>query len=73
MQSPRDAYITAICKGSLPPHYALTVLYNAPQGIPCARTQESNQYNLSMGEPDHRHQVVAVGTPLPTASLPVGM
>ncbi|XP_047354852.1 protein MON2 homolog isoform X2 [Vespa velutina] len=72
LQSPRDAYITAICKGSLPPHYALTVLYNAPQGIPCARTQESNQYNLSMGEPDHRHQVVAVGTPLPTASLPVG-
>lgn len=22
----RDAFITAICKGSLPPHYALTVL-----------------------------------------------
>lgn len=22
----RDAFITAICKGSLPPHYALTIL-----------------------------------------------
>lgn len=24
--TPRDAFITAICKASLPPHYALTVL-----------------------------------------------
>uniref|UniRef100_A0A671NTX0 Protein MON2 homolog n=1 Tax=Sinocyclocheilus anshuiensis TaxID=1608454 RepID=A0A671NTX0_9TELE len=27
--TPRDAFITAICKASLPPHYALTVLSNA--------------------------------------------
>lgn len=73
LQTPRDAFITAICKASLPPHYALTVLYNAPQGIPSARQQESTQYNLTIGEPDYRQQVVAVGTPLPTASLPVGM
>nr|XP_034192055.1 protein MON2 homolog isoform X1 [Osmia lignaria] len=72
LQAPRDAFITAICKASLPPHYALTVLYNAPQGIPTARQQESTQYNVTIGEPDYRQQVVAVGTPLPTASLPVG-
>lgn len=72
MQAPRDAFITAICKASLPPHYALTVLYNAPQGIPSARQQDSPQYNLTIGEPDYRQQVVAVGTPLPTASLPIG-
>ncbi|XP_020288600.1 protein MON2 homolog isoform X3 [Pseudomyrmex gracilis] len=72
LQAPRDAFITAICKASLPPHYALTVLYNAPQGIPTVRQQDSAQYNLSIGEPDYRQQVVAVGTPLPTASLPIG-
>lgn len=71
LQPPRDAFITAICKASLPPHYALTVLYNAPQGIPTVRQQDS-AYNLTMGEPDYRQQVVAVGTPLPTASLPIG-
>lgn len=26
LETPRDAFITAICKSSLPPHYALTVL-----------------------------------------------
>lgn len=73
LQTPRDAFITAICKASLPPHYALTVLNNAPQGIPSARSQELSQYNPSgAGEPDYRQQVVAVGTPLPTASLPIG-
>ncbi|KAK0079107.1 hypothetical protein PV326_008920 [Microctonus aethiopoides] len=73
LQTPRDAFITAICKASLPPHYALTVLNSAPQGIPTARPQEPSQYNPStMGEPDYRQQVVAVGTPLPTASLPIG-
>ncbi|KAG5311481.1 MON2 protein, partial [Acromyrmex insinuator] len=72
LQAPRDAFITAICKASLPPNYALTVLYNAPQGIPIARQQDSTQYNLTIGEPDYRQQVVAVGTPLPTASLPIG-
>jgi len=34
----------------------------------------SSQYNLSSyNEGDYRQQVVAVGTPLPTASLPIGM
>lgn len=73
LNTPRDAFITAICKASLPPHYALTVLYSAPQGIPSARPQDSVQYNpASMGDSDYRQQVVAVGTPLPTASLPIG-
>lgn len=73
LHTPRDAFITAICKASLPPHYALTVLYSAPQGISNVRLQENNQYNPStMGETDYRQQVVAVGTPLPTASLPIG-
>lgn len=32
LMTPRDAFITALCKASLPPHYTLTVL-NA-QGTP---------------------------------------
>uniref|UniRef100_A0A4W4GTE3 Protein MON2 homolog n=1 Tax=Electrophorus electricus TaxID=8005 RepID=A0A4W4GTE3_ELEEL len=43
--TPRDAFITAICKASLPPHYALTALYsnaanlsNKTKNIQCMRT-----------------------------------
>uniref|UniRef100_A0A673XMV2 Protein MON2 homolog n=1 Tax=Salmo trutta TaxID=8032 RepID=A0A673XMV2_SALTR len=43
--TPRDAFITAICKASLPPHYALTVLSsntanlnNKAKNIQCMRT-----------------------------------
>ncbi|KAK7789330.1 hypothetical protein R5R35_012807 [Gryllus longicercus] len=75
LHTPRDAFITAICKASLPPHYALTVLNTAPQGAGSARSSQdlNSQYNLSTyGEADYRQQVVAVGTPLPTASLPIG-
>lgn len=32
----------------------------------------SNQYIGGCGENDFRHQVVAVGTPLPTSSMPIG-
>uniref|UniRef100_A0A8C3G6D8 Protein MON2 homolog n=1 Tax=Cyclopterus lumpus TaxID=8103 RepID=A0A8C3G6D8_CYCLU len=35
--TPRDAFITAICKASLPPHYALTVL-SCNTNIQCMRT-----------------------------------
>lgn len=31
--TPRDAFITAICKSSLPPHYALTVLNTVGSGV----------------------------------------
>ncbi|XP_047104332.1 protein MON2 homolog [Schistocerca piceifrons] len=80
LQIPRDAFITAICKASLPPHYALTILNSAPQGAGSGRghsrtsSQDMNsQYNVSAyNETDFRQQVVAVGTPLPTASLPIG-
>uniref|UniRef100_A0A3Q1J8N5 Protein MON2 homolog n=1 Tax=Anabas testudineus TaxID=64144 RepID=A0A3Q1J8N5_ANATE len=38
--TPRDAFITAICKASLPPHYALTVLSSnlTAKNIQCMRT-----------------------------------
>lgn len=32
LQTPRDAFITSICKSSLPPHYALTVLNTVTPG-----------------------------------------
>lgn len=32
LQIPRDAFITAICKSSLPPHYALTILNTVTPG-----------------------------------------
>ena len=32
MTLPRDAFMTALCKASLPPHYTLTILNT--QGVP---------------------------------------
>ncbi|XP_063995099.1 protein MON2 homolog [Diachasmimorpha longicaudata] len=102
LQTPRDAFITAICKASLPLHYALTVLNtngngNTVKGMrtgpltptrsqqqvenqsqnqtqsPAQHQDSCHNYNPSIVEPsDYRQQVVAVGTPLPTASLPIG-
>lgn len=87
LQTPRDAFITAVCKASLPPHYTLTVLVNAvPLGVGHTRshtgmlTQDGNgQYNITgiygsneMDNKQQQQQVVAVGTPLPTASMPMG-
>ncbi|XP_075218459.1 mon2 homolog, regulator of endosome-to-Golgi trafficking isoform X2 [Lycorma delicatula] len=82
LQTPQDAFITAICKASLPPHYTLTVLLNA---VPCGvgnrlhgggTNQEGNgQYGIGGmygNEVDYKQQVVAVGTPLPTPSMPLG-
>lgn len=78
----RDAFITSLCKASLPPHYTLTVLncnkqdnnannpsYNRSSSQDMGATINMGQY---MGESEMRQQVVAVGTPLPTASLPIG-
>ena len=94
LPTPRDAFITAICKASLPPHYALTVLHSAPQGIPSGMSLTKQQYQhqqqiaeigqpmsltpgqfnpSNLAESDYRQQVVAVGTPLATASLPIGI
>ncbi|KAK3101498.1 hypothetical protein FSP39_004044 [Pinctada imbricata] len=76
MTTPRDAFITALCKASLPPHYTLTVLNSqAPSSPPVQKghIRTSSQDLQSMtSESVERSQVVAVGTPLPTASLPVG-
>lgn len=86
LTTPRDAFITALCKSCLPPHYTLTVLNNA-SGTAAANSatggnggmqQRSHQRSPSQ-ETSHqyydsemRHQVVAVGSALATPSLPVG-
>ena len=33
LTTPRDAFITALCKASLPPHYNLSILSSAPAGL----------------------------------------
>ncbi|XP_066580371.1 protein MON2 homolog isoform X1 [Amia ocellicauda] len=63
--TPRDAFITAVCKASLPPHYALTVLSSS------ASTLSNKSYSIqgqsvqiiSPSSESHQ-QVVAVGQPL---------
>ncbi|XP_018111526.1 protein MON2 homolog isoform X7 [Xenopus laevis] len=63
--TPRDAFITAICKGSLPPHYALTVLNTSSAAI-CNKSYSIQGQNIQMISPssDSHQQVVAVGQPL---------
>ncbi|XP_071961451.1 protein MON2 homolog isoform X3 [Antedon mediterranea] len=77
----RDAFITCLCKASLPPHYALTVLNIAtPQNANILHkghkrsisrdglsSQQGQGSDGNANEPgDGRNQVVAVGTALPT-------
>jgi hypothetical protein len=70
----RDSFITAVCKASLPPHYTLSVLKATPSTQLVSGGQQAQQEQEPGAESstahDYRHQVVAVGTPLPTASLP---
>lgn len=40
--TPRDAFITAICKASLPPHYALTVLSSNSASLSSKGTAQIN-------------------------------
>ncbi|XP_071784170.1 protein MON2 homolog isoform X2 [Asterias amurensis] len=76
---PRDAFVTSLCKASLPPHYALTVLNIAapqtPSNQPRGHMRSHSRDNFLQGsqgaeggsnETDGRNQVVAVGTPLAT-------
>lgn len=57
--TPRDAFITAICKASLPPHYALTVL-------------SSNAANLSSkGTAQQLKTSQEIHTQTPSAATPV--
>ncbi|OQR71012.1 protein MON2-like, partial [Tropilaelaps mercedesae] len=91
MCTPRDAFISAMCKGSLPPHYTLTVLttiyqssYISPRSVFEADSVVDMRPSLgpylgSGGSLDggsdvapRTDQIVAVGTPLPTRSLPQG-
>ncbi|NXT16186.1 MON2 protein, partial [Prunella fulvescens] len=61
----RDAFITAICKGSLPPHYALTVL-NSTTAALSSKAYSIQGQNVQMISPssESHQQVVAVGQPL---------
>ncbi|XP_052646763.1 protein MON2 homolog isoform X7 [Harpia harpyja] len=61
----RDAFITAICKGSLPPHYALTVLNNTTAAL-SSKSYSIQGQNVQMISPssESHQQVVAVGQPL---------
>lgn len=74
LEGPRDAFLASICKASLPPHYTLNVLKATPttQNVSGPRQLHPGDpaANAGIGDHDIRHQVVAVGTPLPTASLP---
>ncbi|XP_078340584.1 protein MON2 homolog isoform X3 [Crassostrea virginica] len=80
MTIPRDAFITALCKASLPPHYTLTILNSTAAAAQSPGSQPKGDHSRSSSqdlasmatESVERSQVVAVGTPLPTASLPVG-
>nr|XP_022302199.1 protein MON2 homolog isoform X3 [Crassostrea virginica] len=80
MTIPRDAFITALCKASLPPHYTLTILNSTTAAAQSPGSQPKGDHSRSSSqdlasmatESVERSQVVAVGTPLPTASLPVG-
>lgn len=40
LHTPRDAFITAICKASLPPHYALTILNTVVPGNAAIRGKQ---------------------------------
>ncbi|XP_077194777.1 protein MON2 homolog isoform X1 [Paroedura picta] len=61
----RDAFITAICKGSLPPHYALTVLNTTTTAL-SSKSYSIQGQNVQMISPssESHQQVVAVGQPL---------
>ncbi|XP_050085365.1 protein MON2 homolog [Anopheles aquasalis] len=98
LHTPRDAFITALCRASLPPHYALSVLNVSYQGANQTKApyrhgghefgapglfhgggygefdqqQQHHQQQQQQQQQQQRHPVVAVGTPLPTSSLPIG-
>ncbi|XP_017556660.1 protein MON2 homolog isoform X3 [Pygocentrus nattereri] len=63
--TPRDAFITAICKASLPPHYALTVLSSNAANL-SSKTYSIQGQNVQIISPssESHQQVVAVGQPL---------
>ncbi|KAJ8245507.1 hypothetical protein GJAV_G00271460 [Gymnothorax javanicus] len=63
--TPRDAFITAICKASLPPHYALTVLSSSMANLSSkAYSIQGQCVQIISPSSDSHQQVVAVGQPL---------
>ncbi|XP_073069452.1 protein MON2 homolog isoform X3 [Manis javanica] len=62
----RDAFITAICKGSLPPHYALTILNTTTAAALSNKSYSIQGQSVMMISPssESHQQVVAVGQPL---------
>ncbi|KAJ8394001.1 hypothetical protein AAFF_G00055340 [Aldrovandia affinis] len=69
--TPRDAFITSLCKASLPPHYALTVL-SSPTANLSNKTYSIQGQSVQIISPssESHQQVVAVGQPL--AAQPQG-
>lgn len=71
----RDAFIISICRSSFPPYYALSIFngFQLDVDLRChtrTKSQELNNQILdSCHENDFRQKIVAVGTPLPSASL----
>ncbi|XP_051740951.1 protein MON2 homolog isoform X2 [Ctenopharyngodon idella] len=63
--TPRDAFITAICKASLPPHYALTILNSNAANL-SNKVYSIQGQSVQMVSPssESHQQVVAVGQPL---------
>uniref|UniRef100_A0A8C1VE56 Protein MON2 homolog n=1 Tax=Cyprinus carpio TaxID=7962 RepID=A0A8C1VE56_CYPCA len=63
--TPRDAFITAVCKASLPPHYALTVLSSSATSL-SNKVYSIQGQSVQMVSPssESHQQVVAVGQPL---------
>ncbi|XP_043979915.1 protein MON2 homolog isoform X7 [Gambusia affinis] len=63
--TPRDAFITAICKASLPPHYALTVLSSNTSTLSSkAYSIQGQSVQIISPSSESHQQVVAVGQPL---------
>ncbi|XP_072124342.1 protein MON2 homolog isoform X2 [Mobula birostris] len=62
--TPRDAFITAICKASLPPHYALTVLNSSSGGFHKTYSIQGQSVQMISPSSESHQQVVAVGQPL---------
>ncbi|XP_047242116.1 protein MON2 homolog isoform X2 [Girardinichthys multiradiatus] len=63
--TPRDAFITAICKASLPPHYALTVLSSNSSNLSSkAYSIQGQSVQIISPSSESHQQVVAVGQPL---------
>lgn len=47
MSMPRDAFITALCKASLPPHYTLTILNSHQNSATVAGANRGGWHNIS--------------------------